>query len=129
MRLMNAAIAAILTASSFGCSVPSGTTAQRNAALEACGLQNDPSITDDVDLRACDPSQTKKTTICHIPPGNPANAHTLCVGNAAVRAHVDNHQDTLGACPNEVPCEPPGVDAGAGSGSDAGDIDGGGVIL
>src|SRR5438552_3501087 len=74
--------------------------------LAACGTgsgadSNDPALegmNDDTvaaacvpgqpDPRACDPADTKKTTICHIPPGNPANAHTLCVGNAAVPAPV-----------------------------------------
>jgi hypothetical protein len=52
------------------------------------------------DPRACDPADTKKTTVCHVPPGNPANAHTICVGNAAVPAHI-NHGDFLGtySCP------------------------------
>jgi hypothetical protein len=36
-------------------------------------------------------------TICHIPPGNPANAHTLTVGEPAVKAHL-RHGDTLGSC-------------------------------
>jgi hypothetical protein len=45
----------------------------------------------------CDPSDTKKTTICHIPPGNPANAHTLCVGSPAVPAHLA-HGDHTGPC-------------------------------
>ncbi len=49
------------------------------------------------DPRACDPSQTQKTTICHIPPGNPDNAHTLCVGTPAVDAHLA-HGDFLGSC-------------------------------
>ena len=47
--------------------------------------------------RACDPANTKKTTVCHIPPGNPANEHTICVGNAAVPAHLA-HGDNLGSC-------------------------------
>lgn len=46
---------------------------------------------------ACDPQDTKKTTVCHIPPGNPANAHTICVGNPAVPAHL-GHGDHLGTC-------------------------------
>ncbi|HTL37093.1 MAG TPA: hypothetical protein VL326_28355 [Kofleriaceae bacterium] len=50
------------------------------------------------DPRACDPADTKKTTICHIPPGNPANAHTICVGNAAVPAHLEHHGDFVGTC-------------------------------
>ena len=35
--------------------------------------------------------------ICHIPPGNPSNAHTITVNPAAVNAHL-NHGDTLGEC-------------------------------
>src|SRR3954471_15248831 len=100
MRMMNLAISAtLLTLSFVACSLPD-TTAQRNAEIRACNLQSDPSITADVDVHACSPGDTKKTTICHIPPGNPSNAHTLCVGNAAVPAHVENHHDTLGQCPN-----------------------------
>jgi hypothetical protein len=52
-------------------------------------------------------------TICHIPAGNPANAHTLCIGNAAVPAHLSNHGDSLGACQNEKPCPPPPSTGGA----------------
>jgi len=46
-----------------------------------------------------------KVTICHIPPGNPENAHTIVVGAPAVPAHVENHGDTLGEC---VVGPPPG---------------------
>src|SRR5215208_3529281 len=38
-----------------------------------------------------------KVTICHIPPGNPANAHTISVGEAAVPAHLA-HGDFIGSC-------------------------------
>jgi hypothetical protein len=65
------------------------------------------------DPRACDPADTKKTTICHIPPGNPGNAHTICVGNAAVQAHLD-HGDFIGTCE----CSGADLDAGGG-GADA----------
>ncbi|MCE9669205.1 hypothetical protein LY474_15445 [Myxococcus stipitatus] len=41
-----------------------------------------------------------KVTLCHIPPGNPANAHTITVGAPALKAHV-KHGDTLGACDGE----------------------------
>ena len=73
------------------------------------------------DPRACDPADTKKTTVCHIPPGNPANAHTICVGNAAVPAHLD-HGDFVGTCS----CPIGDVDAGAGGGSGDTDAAGGG---
>jgi hypothetical protein len=45
-----------------------------------------------------------KATICHHPPGNPTNASTLCVGVAAVPAHLANHPgDSVGACANPCP--------------------------
>src|SRR4051812_49209636 len=39
-----------------------------------------------------------KVLICHIPPGNPANAHSICVGAPAVPAHQSHHGDLIGAC-------------------------------
>lgn len=38
-----------------------------------------------------------KVCLCHVPPGNPGNAHTICVGPPAVRAHL-GHGDSLGEC-------------------------------
>jgi hypothetical protein len=64
------------------------------------------------DPRACDASETQKTTICHIPPGNPENAHTLCVGTPAVDAHLA-HGDHLGSCCDAdapPPSDPPPSD-------------------
>ena len=72
------------------------------------------------DPRACDPADTKKTTVCHIPPGNPANAHTICIGNAGVAAHLANHGDFLGTCT----CT--GGDGGGGGGGGTGSGGGGG---
>jgi len=43
--------------------------------------------------------QPSKVVICHYPPGNPGNRHTLVVDSSAVSAHR-GHGDTLGACPN-----------------------------
>jgi hypothetical protein len=40
---------------------------------------------------------TTKVCLCHVPPGNPANAHTICVGSPAVKAHL-GHGDSLGEC-------------------------------
>lgn len=39
-----------------------------------------------------------KVTICHIPPGNPANFHTISVSANAVDKHMENHGDFLGEC-------------------------------
>jgi hypothetical protein len=52
-----------------------------------------------------------KVDVCHIPPGNPENAHTITVGSPAVAAHLA-HGDAIGACqiittPPEVIVTPP----------------------
>lgn len=96
----------------LGCGNPtegpaaSSASSEALAALAACGL-DDGTIEADGRLGACDPGDTKKTTICHIPPGNPANAHTICVGNPAVPHHVKNHGDFVGACQAETMCPTP----------------------
>ena len=48
----------------------------------------------------CDHAEAKavkghKVAICHIPPGNPANAHTIIVSKNAIPAHLA-HGDVLG---------------------------------
>ena len=45
--------------------------------------------------------QNTGTVICHIPPGNPAAAHTITVGGKAPIAHLA-HGYHLGACGGEV---------------------------
>ncbi|MCK5460158.1 fibronectin type III domain-containing protein, partial [Candidatus Parcubacteria bacterium] len=40
---------------------------------------------------------SKKVTICHIPKGNPANAHTITISVSALRAHIKNG-DYIGSC-------------------------------
>lgn len=49
-----------------------------------------------------------KAFVCHVPPGNPANEHNICVGQPSVKAHL-KHGDRLGPC--QGTCPPPG-DAG-----------------
>jgi hypothetical protein len=89
------------------CSGNSSGDIARRAALTACGL-NDGTVEDSADVRACAADDEKKTTLCHVPRGNPANAHTLCVGNAAVAAHLRNHGgDHVGPCHSERKCAPP----------------------
>jgi hypothetical protein len=45
-------------------------------------------------------AQNQKVTICHIPPGNPANAHEITISVNALAAHIRNHGDTdvVGPC-------------------------------
>lgn len=63
----------------------------------------------------------KKVLICHVPPGNPAAKHTICIGEPAVTAHLEKHHggrslDYLGDCaqtPGATPVptpEPPVID-------------------
>ena len=47
----------------------------------------------------CDCSTTGDL-ICHVPPGNRKNMHTIQVGEPAIDAHLA-HGDMLGACPGE----------------------------
>jgi hypothetical protein len=85
---------------------PAASSTEALAALSACGL-DDGTIETDAHLGGCDAGDAKKTTICHIPPGNPANAHTICVGNPAVPHHVKNHGDLVGPCRTETSCPTP----------------------
>ncbi|MBK8027297.1 MAG: hypothetical protein IPK19_39370 [Chloroflexi bacterium] len=36
--------------------------------------------------------------ICHVPTGNPDNAHSLIIDPAAAEMHIANHGDTMGPC-------------------------------
>ena len=42
-------------------------------------------------------NNNNKVVICHIPPGNPSNAHTITISQSAVQAHLA-HGDSLGPC-------------------------------
>jgi len=44
-------------------------------------------------------SSVGKEIICHIPPGNVDNAHTITIGKPALRAHLA-HGDVAGSCDN-----------------------------
>ncbi len=50
------------------------------------------------DLCCCPVDGEEKITICHIPPGNPDNAHTITISVDALPAHLA-HGDTIGECP------------------------------
>ena len=42
-----------------------------------------------------------KVKICHVPPGNQQNEHTLCISRSALSAHLRNHPDHCGPCDEE----------------------------
>lgn len=61
----------------------------------------------------------KKVLVCHIPPGNPDNAHEICVSTHAVAPHQAQHGDLVGLCdppppppPDDDPPPPPPGDDG-----------------
>ena len=108
----------------LGLALTAACSAQETSHEQA--LVNQGCTVNQPDPRACDPADTKKTTVCHIPPGNPANAHTICVGNAAVPAHLD-HGDFVGTCScTDVDAGTGGGGDDAGSGSGSGSGSGGG---
>jgi hypothetical protein len=78
---------------------PSTTTTYTIEVTDVNGCQND----DQVDICVVDVvcyagnSNVQKVEICHVPPGNPGNAHTICVNENAVQSHLDNGCQ-LGAC-------------------------------
>ena len=47
-----------------------------------------------------------KVVICHIPPGNPENEHSIRISINAVHAHLA-HGDSLDSCNGEIPDPPP----------------------
>jgi hypothetical protein len=55
---------------------------------------------DDDDEEEDNHGKKDKISICHIPPGNPNNAHTINVSGNAKYAHLA-HGDTLGECPDK----------------------------
>ena len=54
-------------------------------------------------------------TLCHYPPGNPDNGHTITVGLGAKDAHM-GHGDTIGACPRPGPDNVTEIHGGTGMG-------------
>jgi len=48
----------------------------------------------------CSTPDTSSNVICHVPPGNSHNMHTIRVGDPAVEPHL-KHGDMLGPCPGD----------------------------
>ncbi len=57
-----------------------------------------PSFNEIIDDWKCG-NNNSKVYVCHLPPGNPSNAKTLCISKNAISSHVGNHGgDYLGQC-------------------------------
>ncbi len=113
----------------LGLAACGGATDSSWSSLDEANLDSQPAqvcTPGQPDARACDPADAKKTTVCHIPPGNPANEHTICVGNAAVPAHLA-HGDQLGSCCGLTVTPPAPADGGTTTGGGGGGGSGGGT--
>ena len=51
-------------------------------------------------------TRVEKITICHYPPGDPGNPHTLIISKSALEAHLA-HGDTIGPCEEPEPSPTP----------------------
>ena len=58
--------------------------------------------TGDTATAADDLDKNIKVTICHVPPGNPENAHTITISLRALEHHLA-HGDSVGECPEDTP--------------------------
>ena len=62
-------------------------------------------------LTTSEAKRQKKVDVCHVPPGNPDNAHTINISINAVSAHIGKHGgDYLGPCtssPTKLPTKRP----------------------
>jgi hypothetical protein len=81
---------------------------------EDTGVSTSEAKKTDAEIAAsCSQENPKKVAICHIPPGNPANAHTICISENAVDTHNSHHGDYIGACD-------PGTGGSGGGGATSG---------
>ena len=87
------AVLAAMTGALLGCGGSGQESSPTQAAVTPTVIEEDGVVTQ---------SGVEKVTICHIPPGNPGNAHTITVGEPAVAAHVAEHFDTVGPCPEQM---------------------------
>lgn len=87
-----------------------GLGTQEDPTLRLTGTESEPLTSVDENGVVTYSCEDGKVLICHIPPGNPDNAHTICVGSPAVKAHVKHHEDLDRACDGDTV-----VDADAGT--------------
>ena len=69
------------------------------AAISGVTCVNGAAMAREEDEKKAEPGK-KKVALCHRPPGNPKNAHTISVGEPATAAHL-RHGDQLGPCSAE----------------------------
>jgi len=70
------------------------------ADASACLSEEESSVTVFVADSLCG-NNNDKVVVCHIPPGDPSNAHEICISANAVLAHLA-HGDKLGPCADSL---------------------------
>lgn len=97
---------AVFGAVANACADPSSSSRRLAQGLDAADAGPDdeedagaPADADGDDEAGC---AAPKVLVCHVPPGNPANAHTICIGEPALSAHR-GHGDPDGACGDAGP--------------------------
>jgi len=68
--------------------------------VSACPTASDTGDTDVIDTGDTGEEVCEEEEVCHIPPGNPDNAHTICISESAWDAHLA-HGDYLGPCESD----------------------------
>ena len=78
-----------------------------NIPGDAGGNGDDGPFPDDCEEYSGCQGNPNKVEICHVPPGNPENAQTLCISKSALDTHRDHHDDYCGPCLEEecIPSE------------------------
>ncbi len=87
---------------------PGTTTFYVVTATDSIGCQAaDTSAVVVTDVNSCEPNNPKKVMVCHVPPGNPANMHTICISENAVPAHFGGAigHGTCFVGPCDDPCD------------------------
>jgi len=86
-----------------GCPESHRTQVDLNIDCDGGGNSQQPTIRSICPCQPCDelfPCGKKgdKGEVCHVPPGNPENAHTICISPNALDSHLENHEDFCGPC-------------------------------
>ncbi len=99
-------------------SVSTSEIAQMDQLPESERDPRDRDLEEEVPLAECKKPGSKKVLVCHVPPGNPAARHTICIGApGASHGHgLDltdatkpgaHGGDSLGECKPDAPVEEP----------------------
>ena len=89
-------VLSVMTAALLGCGGANQSPSPTQATVTQAAAEDGGGVTQSAGV--------EKVTICHIPPGNPENAHLITVGAPAVAAHVAHGDpEPPSPCPTQTP--------------------------